>query len=136
MRDEAKRRAAQKRAAYRRQTWMRPFGTVGSAVFLVLLAVVVVGAPIYVIRSIAASRTPAPPKHNATRAMYGDTWPFTVDAGNLNCRRGVAVTFTTGGVEYAVNGAAKAAGYPEHDPIRNATGDTGPVIQAGLALCR
>ena len=39
---------------------------------------------------------------------YGP-WPFTVSEGTLRCRLSYRVTFTSGGVEYALSGAAKKA---------------------------
>jgi hypothetical protein len=77
-------------------------------------------------------------------ANFGDAWPFTVDEGRVECRRGQSVVFITGGTEYAVNGAAQTVlGLPGIDPIwRNdpkiagAKVNIGPVLDAGLELCR
>ncbi len=51
-----------------------------------------------------------------TDADYGEDWPFTVSEGLLKCSQN-EVTFVSGGVAYAVNGSAKAAGFADIEPI-------------------
>jgi len=78
-----------------------------------------------------------------TRADFGDEWPFTTEEGMLLCNEG-SVTFLSGGRVHAVNGTAKdRTGFPGVDAIwaDNPTFpgtkiDIGPIIEAGLALCR
>lgn len=86
-----------------------------------------------------------------TRAEYGSAWPFTVAEGVLagaerpggtGRTRIVEVTFTTGGVTYAVNGTAKAnKRYTEIDAIwaddpalAGLKVNIGPIIDRGLKL--
>lgn len=77
-----------------------------------------------------------------TKEDIPDEWPFTADAGMLGCQSG-AVTFTTGGNTYAVNGAAKGAGkylaleeiWADSASIPGTKASVGPVIARGLALC-
>ncbi len=92
---------------------------------------------------------------------FGRDWPLTVNSGELQCTGAGVVTFRSGGVVYAVNGTATAAGHAPIEPIwkhneamyrtmAEATGSTveaarsrfgplriniGPIIEAGLALC-
>ena len=95
-----------------------------------------------------------------TRSAYGVEWLFTVDSGTLRCIDN-QVTFSTGGVEYAVNGSAKSAGHTPMDPVwkfyveliqemANASDLTlaevkvefpfkvsvAPIIKSGLELCQ
>jgi len=95
-----------------------------------------------------------------SRSQFGDEWPFTVEEGTLRCSDN-EVTFSTNGVQYAVNGSAKSAGYASMDTIwqpnteliqemADAMGMTleeamkeftfkisvGPVIESGLELCK
>lgn len=85
---------------------------------------------------------PAPPGY-VSREMLGDDWPLTVEDGVLDCSGAQAVTFTTGGGTYAVNGMAESAtDFPAIDPIwaDDPTGaapkkNIGPLIERGLALC-
>ena len=94
-----------------------------------------------------------------TEAGYGEKWPFTVSEGLLKCSQN-EVTFVTGGVAYAVNGSAAAAGFADIEPIwkynikmlEELAGvykktveemkvespiriSIGPIIKKGLALC-
>lgn len=69
-------------------------------------------------------------------------WPFTVASGTLRCRRGALVTFEAGGVEYALNGSAEAAGYPSVLPVWGMDPQVAglrqnirPALEAGQALC-
>ena len=92
--------------------------------------------------------------HTRNRVLYfsfhcysdpdlGDAWPLTVEDGLIACQN-QAVTFTTGGVTYAVNGTAKDRGLGRDiDPIWavDPAGITpkmsiGPLIDRGRALCR
>lgn len=76
-------------------------------------------------------------------AEYGPVWPFTVTEGTLRCDADGPrkyVTLDTGkGIYYALNGSAKAFGYPDAVSIQK-PGTTGvdlqPFIQRGLTLCR
>ncbi|MEU9405049.1 hypothetical protein AB0E08_04975 [Streptomyces sp. NPDC048281] len=77
-----------------------------------------------------------------TAARFAE-WPFTVDAGVLECEGG-AVTFEPpGGPRYAVNGTAKDAGYPSVMPIwaddktlgNGLKVDISEVLNKGLSLC-
>ena len=80
-----------------------------------------------------------------SKAKYGKRWPFKVKRGVLACQgsNGVgAVTFTTGGKTYAVNGIARQKGLKPIDPIWRANPaipctkiDIGPIIERGLKLC-
>ncbi len=81
-----------------------------------------------------------------TKAELGADWPFSVDAGTLACYvdvrdpRRMMVTFTTGnGIEYGINGSARAFGYPDADdgmiPTWPDASMLGPVIARGLELC-
>ena len=49
-----------------------------------------------------------------SRADFGDRWPFVVESGTLRCRAPRAITFTSSGTTYAVNGMASTleAGVP------------------------
>jgi hypothetical protein len=70
-------------------------------------------------------------------------WPFTVSSGTLSCTQPPfpgAVTFSTGGGEYAVNGTALDSGFADIKPIWKRAGgglrvDIGDMIDRGLALC-
>lgn len=75
-------------------------------------------------------------------SMFSE-WPFTVDAGTLQCEAS-AVTFAPpGGPRYAVNGTAKSAGYPDITPIwaddktlgHGLKVDISEVLTKGLSLC-
>jgi hypothetical protein len=94
-----------------------------------------------------AQATPTPAGY-VTRAMMGDDWPLTVDAGQLACNAQGHVTFASGGVTYAVNGTAKGAianGAP-YQPIDtiwlddpNVAGlklSLQPLLDIGLSLCK
>ncbi|MEU1293046.1 DUF2511 domain-containing protein [Streptomyces sp. NPDC005840] len=82
---------------------------------------------------------------HSVEAEAGDfeEWPFTVERGMLRCREGEQVTFTPeGGREYAVNGTAKAAGYPAMTPVwaedpqvAALRADVTEVLVLGFALC-
>lgn len=82
-----------------------------------------------------------------TKQELGTAWAFTVDEGVLACdgKNGVgAVTFTSGGKTYAVNGAAKQTKKYEpidsiwaDDPsIKGAKKNIGSIIERGLKLCK
>jgi hypothetical protein len=83
------------------------------------------------------------------KSDLGDEWPLKVDEGILECSgaRGVGeVTFTAGGVTYAVNGLAKGTKkYKSIEPIwkdnvqsevKGLKMSIGPLIHRGLKLCR
>lgn len=62
------------------------------------------------------------------RERFGQAWPLTVAAGRVRVYDGIYITFIDQrGNEYAVNGSAKACGFPSIDPIwRN--GDVLPKV--------
>lgn len=78
-----------------------------------------------------------------TQVEYGQAWPFTVTAGTLRCVTDGArkyVTLDTGdGIEYGLNGSARAFGFPDSRSIYR-DGKTGadlqPLIDRGLRLCQ
>ena len=59
-----------------------------------------------------------PPAHQRqiSRVEIPDSWPFVPGAGTVACDGG-AIAFRTQGVTYALNGAARARGYADVDPI-------------------
>ena len=69
-----------------------------------------------------------PGEVEVTSEQYKDFWAFTVEEGILTClnptgrRRGEAV-FIAGGVTYAFNETALAAGHPSVEPIRKDSPD-------------
>lgn len=77
-----------------------------------------------------------------TQADYEERWPLTVDSGTLRCEAD-AVTFTTGGVTYAINGLARGRNlWPDIDLVQRANPElpgtrmsVGPLIDDGLELC-
>lgn len=85
---------------------------------------------------------PAPPVGYVSRAMLGDAWPLTVEEGVLACAAN-AVTFSSGGTIYALNGTAKqrSAGadiapiWADNPAVKGLKQDIGPLITRGLALC-
>lgn len=88
--------------------------------------------------------TPQSARASVTESDFGDEWPFTVAVGELTCDND-AVTFTSNGQSYALNGLAKSAyGHPygseagivKQDPtIDGVWMSTYPVLERGLALC-
>jgi hypothetical protein len=76
-----------------------------------------------------------------SRSDFGSNWPLTVESGTLACEGAGAVTFTTSGTTYAVNGMAQGMDqYAEIDPIWADEGgglkkNIGPLIDRGLSLC-
>ncbi len=95
----------------------------------------------------AAPEATETPEGYISRAELGEDWPLTVDDGVLKCDDASRVTFTTGGVIYAVNGTA--AGFADRFgwksindlsvPDPNYAGlikDMRPLINRGLALCK
>lgn len=86
---------------------------------------------------------PPRPSGNVSRADLGDAWPLTVKEGTLLCVD-QAVVFSTGGVNYAVNGTAKGRasefGWRDiatiwADGSAGLKKDIGPLIERGLAQC-
>lgn len=76
---------------------------------------------------------------------FGDDWPFTVANGRVNCfKGGYALVFKPDGrMSYALNGGAKADGYPAIDPIWRDNPDAPgtkinllPAIEAAKDICR
>lgn len=47
---------------------------------------------------------------------YGDKWPFSVEKGDIACRKN-AVFFVVDGTAYAINGVASSQGYTDITPI-------------------
>ena len=77
-----------------------------------------------------------------TAEQFGDSWPFTVERGQLSCAGASAIVFTADGTEYAVNEAAREAGYAALDPVWRSSPiipalkvSVAPVIERGLDLC-
>jgi hypothetical protein len=85
-----------------------------------------------------------------SQADLRNDWPLTVREGVLRCEGAGAVTFTSAGTTYAVNGLASGLGqYPDIDPIwaDDPSAGTligyevapkkniGPLIDRGLELC-
>lgn len=74
---------------------------------------------------------------------YGDDWPLTVSSGTLDCQR-EAVTFTTQGTTYAVNGMAESHDlgvdiepiWADNPEIPGTKKNIGPLIDDGLELCK
>lgn len=78
-----------------------------------------------------------------TRAGFGASWPFTVDAGTLRCDTDGPrkhVTLDTGnGIQYGLNGSAKTFGFPDSASISKpgiVGNDLQPFIERGLTLCK
>jgi hypothetical protein len=80
------------------------------------------------------------------RADYGNDWPLTVDSGTLRCEAPGAVTFTSDGTTYWVNGTAgnqaETRGWADiHAIWADDPSDPGlkiyigTLIDDGLALC-
>lgn len=98
------------------------------------------------------------------QSSYGESWPFTVESGELGCYE-QAVFFIANDKEYAVNGVAQSKGYDAIEPIwkedsslleyqkaiakkENKTlrqvqdemgvsrVNIGPILQEGLKLCK
>mgnify|MGYP001588487369 CR=1 FL=1 len=73
-----------------------------------------------------------------SRDTFEGTWPFTVSEGTLECN-GSAVTFTTDGVTYGVNGTSLSDHARPEAIWQDAEGglqvDMSDMIDAGLALC-
>jgi hypothetical protein len=83
---------------------------------------------------------------SVSRADYGGKWPLKVESGTLRCDDPGAVTFTSNGTTYWVNGTAGGMadthGWKDIRPIwaddPDVTGlkiSIGPLIDDGLALC-
>ena len=58
----------------------------------------------------APTFAPLHPRGWITAADYGERWPFTVDAGQLQCFPGKKVVFIADETSCAVNGVAKSDG--------------------------
>lgn len=77
-------------------------------------------------------------------ADFGDDWPLTVQSGVLRCGRSMAVTFTHGGWEYAINGVARSREgfrpiqeiWQDNPEIPGTKKSIAPLIERGLELCR
>jgi len=49
--------------------------------------------------------------------VMDEEWPLTVDEGTILCPGGGQLVFEVDGIEYALNGLAKGAGYADIEPI-------------------
>lgn len=78
--------------------------------------------------------------------MLGDDWPLTVDEGVLACAGTAgagAVTFSSGGTVYAINGTAKqrnagtdiAPIWADNPDVAGLKKNLSPLLERGLALC-
>lgn len=52
-----------------------------------------------------------------SKGEFGESWPFTVESGVVDCVDGQAAIFKTGGRSYQLNGFARSRGYAPIDPI-------------------
>jgi Protein of unknown function (DUF2511) len=89
----------------------------------------------------------SPNEKTVSRADYGAKWPLKVESGTLRCDDPGAVTFTSNGTTYWVNGTAGDYGADDqgwkdirpiwaNDPdIPGLKISIGPLIDDGLALC-
>lgn len=75
-------------------------------------------------------------------ADFGDQWPLTVPAGQVNCIKPNAAVFIHEGTTYQLNGAASQQGYTSingiwrDDPnIPGAKVNIRPLLEAALAQC-
>ena len=83
-----------------------------------------------------------PEQGYVSRDLLGDAWPLSVEDGVLECDA-FAVTFTSNGQRYAVNGTARSAKrWTEIDEIwldnphlEGTKINIGPLLDRGLALC-
>ena len=72
---------------------------------------------------------------------FGDAWPFTVDAGRVQCVDGMYAVFEAGGQTYALNGAAKSkyAGldsiWRDNPELAGTKVNIGPMIELALSRC-
>lgn len=86
------------------------------------------------------------PDGTISRESVGEDWPLTVESGIVACEGNNgygAVSFTADGTTYGVNGVALQQGLPRIDPIwaddpsiPGGKLNIGPIINAGLALCK
>lgn len=83
--------------------------------------------------------------NSVSRVEFGDAWPLTVERGTLLCID-QAVVFSSGGVNYAVNGTAVQrasefgwrdieAIWADNPTVAGLKKDIGPLIERGRALC-
>lgn len=80
---------------------------------------------------------------HVTQRQFGLAWPLTVNSGVLRCERAGEVTFTAGGVTYALNPAAERRKvyapareiWVERDNQYIQGRDLRPLVRVGLALC-
>lgn len=67
-----------------------------------------------------------------TREAYGDSWPFTVEAGHADCVDGQLAIFRHEGREYALTSLAESRGIAPIEPIWRDNPDFGgPKINLG-----
>lgn len=84
-----------------------------------------------------------PISENIDSTKFGAAWPFSVPSGELTCQA-AAITFTSNGVTYPVNGTAQNLGLRTRiediwlpDPqIKGARISISPIIEEGQKLCR
>lgn len=77
-----------------------------------------------------------------SRSEFGDSWPFTVEAGVVDCVDGQAAVFKAEGKTYQLNGFARSRGYAPIDPIWKGNPDIpgtkisiGEMIRIALGRC-
>ena len=113
------------------------------ALFVVLGTVVFAGCASTATTTGTSGSRPSSVRVTRATWRHGE-WPFTVASGVLACVHPPtigAVTFTTGGTVYAVNGTAMDAHYADISPIwRRTSGptprvDIGGMVDQGLKLC-
>lgn len=104
-------------------------------------------ATLILILTYIAIRFSGPAGVKITRGEYGEAWPFTIEKGYLDCKRGSAVVFRADGITYALNGPA----LQRYESINTIVRDdprvaedrrleglkvsVGPIIKRGLGLC-
>lgn len=79
-------------------------------------------------RSDSSTSSQSPKGRLVTKAELGDSWPFTVDSGYVDCPDGVSAIFRTDDAVYGLNGMATSRGFAEPDPIRK----DDPTIPGGM----
>lgn len=87
------------------------------------------------------SSSPSSMRVHVSQSEFGDSWPLTVDSGEIECIDTYFMVFRSGGETYALNGLAKGQGYADITPIwkdnpkiPGAKMDISPLTMRGLAL--
>lgn len=80
---------------------------------------------------------------NVSKDEFGDKWPFTVEAGVVDCVKGGGAIFKSNGQSYQLNGTASHMGFQPINPIWRDNPDIkgtkiniGPMISLALQQCR